>query len=250
MNCPNCSAPTDRLSMEGVYGPGIEVDLCFACHVIWLDKRESLLLSPRGTLDLFRRLHEHRDDARHALDNRLGCPRCERRLSLIQDIGKSGRFSYYSCPAGDGRLTPFSEFLKEKQFVRSLNPAEQSRLRAEVKEVQCSRCGAPVDVTKGFECEHCGSPLSVLDADAVEKTLKELHAAEQKRSDGDPSDRELQARAIAAMEGMRTYSEDYPDVRVLRRSSVSIVPSSTRTSAGRGLGIDLLTASIGLLFGD
>ena len=225
--------------MDGVYGPGIEVDLCFACHVLWLDKRESLLLSPRGTLELFKLLHEHRDDARHALDRRLGCPRCERRLSLSQDIGKSGRFSYYACPKGDGRLTPFSEFLKEKQFVRSLNPAEQARLRAEVKEVQCSRCGAPVDVTKGFECGHCGSALSVLDADAVEKTLKELHAADAQRTDGDPSDRELQARAMAAMEGMRTHPEDYLDGSILRRPTM-----------GRGLGIDLLSASIALLFGD
>ena len=50
----------DRLSMDGVYGPKIEVDLCYACHSLWLDKRESLHLSPRGTLDLFRVLHEHR----------------------------------------------------------------------------------------------------------------------------------------------------------------------------------------------
>lgn len=222
--------------MEGVYGPGIEVDLCFACHLLWLDKRESLLLSPRGTLDLFMQLHEHRDDPRHALDGRLACPRCERRLSLSQDIGKSGRFSYYACPAGDGRLTPFSEFLKEKQFVRALNRIEKERLRAELTQVQCSRCGAPVDVVKGFECGHCGSPLTVLDADAVEKTLKELQAADHARSSEDIDARE--ARALSAMEMMRTHPDDYLSGSVHRG-----LPRSGN------LAVDLLTASIGFIFG-
>ena len=95
-------------------------------------------------------------------------------------------------------MTPFSEFLKEKQFVRSLNPAEQARLRAEVKSVQCSGCGAPVDLAKGFECGHCGSALTVLDADAVAKTLRELDEADAKRTE-DPEGREARARALAAM---------------------------------------------------
>jgi DNA-directed RNA polymerase subunit RPC12/RpoP len=228
----------DGVSMEGTYGPEIDLDLCFPCHVLWLDKRESLQLSPRGTLDLFKVIYDHRDDPRHSLQSRIECPRCGRRLSLNQDIGKGGRFSYHSCPAGDGRLTPFSEFLKEKQFVRSLNPAEQSRLRAEVKHVQCSRCGAPVDLARGFACDHCGSPLSVLDKDAVEKTLRELQAAEAQRA-GDPREKEMQARALAAMEGMRTHADDY-----LNKSTL------TRPRFGGNLGIDLLSASIGMIFGD
>lgn len=238
MNCPNCDAPTDHLDFEGVYGPRIEVDLCFACHLLWLDKRESIHLSPRGTLDLFRVLHEHRDDPRHALGNRTTCPRCDRRLALRHDIGKAGRFSYYACPAGDGRLTPFSEFLKEKQFVRELSPVEQRRLRAEVKRVQCSSCGAPVELTRGFACDHCGAALTVLDADAVEKTLRELTEADAQRG-GDPEAEEMRARALASMEAERTRPEDQ---------------WTRMTSTGRRSGglfdTDLLSASIGFLFGD
>ena len=143
MNCPNCRAEMDHVSLSGRYGPDVEIDLCFACHVMWLDKRESLQLSPRGTMDLFQILHEHRDDPRHALTDRSACPRCGQLLQLMHDIGQGGRFSYYRCPEGEGRLTPFSEFLKEKQFVRELNPAEREQIRAEIKEVQCSGCGAP-----------------------------------------------------------------------------------------------------------
>lgn len=238
MNCPNCTAPMDRFEMEGVYGPVIEVDLCFACHVIWLDKRESLQLSPRGTLDLFKLLHDHRDDPRHSLASRIECPRCSRRLSLSQDIAKAGRFSYYECPAREGRLTPFSEFLKEKQFVRTLNLMERNQLRAEVKSVQCSRCGAPVDLGSGFDCEHCGAALTVLDADAVEKTLRKLDAADAMRS-VDRTDQAARARALAKMEAARSHPEDYVGTAFRRTSS----PSGN-------LGVDLLSATIGALFGN
>ncbi len=223
--------------MDGVYGPSIEVDLCFACHTLWLDKRESLHLSPGGTLELFRVLHEHRDDPRHAIGGRIVCPHCSRRLSLHRDIGKGGRFSYYACPAGHGRLTPFSEFLKEKQFVRSLTPLEQERVKAEVKSVQCSSCGAPVDLAGGFQCAHCGSPITVLDADAVAKTLRELESAEAERSGGDPEERELRARALASMEAVRAYPEDpWARVELARHQGASIFTG------------DLLSASIGFLF--
>ena len=223
--------------MDGVYGPEIEVDLCFGCHALWLDKRESLHLSPRGTLDLFRVLHEHRDDPRHALTGRIVCPHCGRRLSLHQDIGKGGRFAYYACPAGDGRLTPFSEFLKEKQFVRGLSPLEQERLKAEVKSVQCSSCGAPVDLARGFQCEHCASPITVLDADAVERTLRELDEADRRRKALDPDDREMRARALASMETFRTHPEDRWE--------------RSRTQRRRGsatLDLDVLISSISDLF--
>jgi hypothetical protein len=223
--------------MDGLYGSDIELDLCFACHLMWLDRRESIQLSPRGTLDLFKVLQEHRDDPRHSLKERLVCPRCRRRLSVQRDIGKGGRFSYYACPQRHGRLTPFSEFLKEKQFVRALSPAEQTRVRAEVKNVQCSGCGAPVDVVKGFQCGHCGSPLTVLDADAVAKALQELEAADARRS-VDPEVAEAKARALAAMETMRTDPDD-PWRGGLR----------LRTQGRGELGVDLLAQSIASIFG-
>lgn len=237
MNCPNCDAAMEHRGLEGVYVPEIEVDLCFACHLLWFDKRESIQLAPRGTLDLFGVLHEHRDDPRHALASRMSCPRCDARLSLKHDIGKGGRFSYYACPSRHGRLTPFSEFLKEKQFVRELSPAERSKLKAEVKRVQCSGCGAPVDVTRGFACQHCGSPLSVLDAEAVEKTLEELVVADARRA-GDPVEKEMRARALASMEAMRSCPEDH------------LTPLSSRRPGGSLFDRDLLSMSIGFLFGE
>ncbi|HUP50951.1 MAG TPA: hypothetical protein VM198_00640, partial [Longimicrobiales bacterium] len=122
-----------------------------------------------------------------------------------------------------------------KQFVRALNPAEQARVRAEVKNVQCSGCGAPVDVVKGFQCEHCGSPITVLDADAVTKALDELQAADARRS-VDPAVAEVRARALAAMETMRTDPDE--QFRGLRGRH-----------GGGDLSVDLLSRSIASLFG-
>lgn len=244
MNCPNCTTEMGTLALEGVYGPPIEVDLCFACHVLWLDKRESLHLSPSGTLDLFRALHDHRDDPRHAISGKNHCPRCSTRLELMHDLGKGGRFSYHACPQRHGRLTPFSEFLKEKEFVRELTPAEKNQVKAQLKSVQCSSCGAPVDLSGDFCCGHCGSPISVLDAEAVENTLSRLEEAKAKR-DIDPATKELRARALASMETMRSYPEDTYDRGYL-----------TSRSGARGLArpaaevaVDLLSTSLSLLFG-
>lgn len=248
MNCPNCTTEMEIVSLEGVYGTPIEVDLCFACHVLWLDKRESLHLSPGGTLDLFRSLHEHRDDPRHAIDGKSHCPRCSARLQLLHDRGKGGRFSYHACPNRHGRLTPFSEFLKEKEFVRELTPAEKSQVQAELKSVQCSSCGAPVDLSGDFSCGHCGSPISVLDADAVDRTLSKLAEKKAERDAEravDPKTREMRARALASMETMKSHPDDHFNGGYL--SSRRHTRGLARPAAD--VAVDLLSTSLSILFG-
>ena len=204
---------------------------------MWLDSRESIHLSPRGTIDLFRLLHEHGDDPRHTVARAQACPHCGARLNLLHDIGKGGRFSYYACPEWHGRLTPFSEFLKEKQFVRALSPMEREKVKAQLKQVQCSGCGAPVDLVGGFECGHCGSPITVLDAEAVEQTIRDLEKRDEQRS-AHPEETRLRAAALASIEATRT------DPDGLYRSF-----GASRHAGGRGLATDLLTLSVELLFG-
>jgi hypothetical protein len=87
---------------------------------------------------------------------------------------------------------------------------------------------------KAFKCGHCGSPIAVLDADAVEKTLRQLEQAEEKRSGGDAEARQARAKALAYMEGMRTRPEKLWERGVLRGGSTD----------GN---VDLLSASISAL---
>jgi hypothetical protein len=156
----------------------IELNFCFACQVIWFDAFESLQLTPGAILEIFKTLHEERASTRNSLPALLGCPRCQTRLALTHDLQHATHFTYFRCEFGHGRLTPFFQFFLEKNFVRPVTGAELAALRAKVKSVQCSNCGAPLDLEHDPACRYCGSPISILDPDAVAKTVAELGRAQ------------------------------------------------------------------------
>src|SRR5215470_9067397 len=45
----------------------IELDFCFPCQVIWFDTMESQQLAPRGVIEVFTALNDHRVEARNSL---------------------------------------------------------------------------------------------------------------------------------------------------------------------------------------
>jgi hypothetical protein len=171
----------------------VDLDLCFDCHGIWFDQFESAQLTPGAVIDLFRTIHEHRDASTRTIGDNLRCPVCHGRLQLTQDIQRTNRISYYRCPASHGRFTTFFQFLREKNFVRSLTGAEIERLKVHVSQVRCSSCGAPVDLARDSQCGYCRSPISILDAEAVQKTIADLDERERQRKTIDPA---------AAVEGL------------------------------------------------
>ncbi len=91
------------------------------------------------------------------------CPRCQARLVPTHDLQRNTRFQYLRCPQEHGRLTTFYDFLREKNFITPLSPDQVAALRANVSTVQCSNCGAPIDLAHSSECRQCGSPLSMID---------------------------------------------------------------------------------------
>ena len=111
-----------------------ELDICFDCHAIWFDAWESVQLTPGAVIELFRLIHEHRETPMRPLAESSKCPKCDRPLKLTHDIQRTNRITYYRCPEGHGRLSTFYQFLREKNFIRSLSPAEIDRLRATVTE--------------------------------------------------------------------------------------------------------------------
>jgi len=162
----------------------VQLDFCFACQAIWFDGFEDLQLAPGGVLDVFKLLNERQTAARNPLPPLLSCPRCQARLALTRDLvlthDRQGtlRFTYFRCEFGHGRLTPFFQFLLEKNFVRPVTGAELADLKAKVRTIQCSNCGAPLDLQHDTACRYCGSAISILDPDAVAKTVNELAAAQ------------------------------------------------------------------------
>jgi hypothetical protein len=172
--------------LDGRYGQTIATDLCFGCAVVWFDGFESVTLAPGAILRIFTLIHERRGERRPSVLERPACPRCRARLQRTSDRQRHVAFQYWRCPAEHGRLTAFVEFLREKDFVRPLAPAELAELKSRVKMIHCDSCGAPVDLEQTSACAYCRAPISVLDAAQVERIVQDLRAAEKRRQTVDP----------------------------------------------------------------
>ena len=125
----------------------VVLDLCFHCHGIWFDEFESVQITPGSVVELFKLIHQHRDDQRLPLSEPLACPRCNERMLHGLDVSRhGGKFNYHRCLQKHGRFTTFAQFMIEKGFVRQLSAAEISELAAKVGTVRCTGCGAPIDI--------------------------------------------------------------------------------------------------------
>jgi hypothetical protein len=174
-------------TLQGQLGHPVTVDLCDPCQAIWFDPRESLKLTPGATLMLFRVIGEHVAKPQALESDTAKCPRCQSRLRRTQDMQRSTRFEYLRCPHDHGRLTTFFDFLKEKDFVRPLTPAQVAELRKNIQVVNCSNCGAPIDLARTSDCGHCGSPLSMLDMTQAETLVAQLQRADTANKAVDPA---------------------------------------------------------------
>ena len=175
------------LTLDGRHGRPVAIDLCHACQTMWFDGYESLQLSPASVLRLFREASEHQA-ARQPPHARAVCPRCQAPLRTVSDQQRSTKFEYRVCPQRHGRLITFFNFLREKDFIRPMTPAQIDSLRAHVVTVNCSNCGAPVDLAKGTACAHCSSPLSMLDVGQAQRLLDSLSGPARERAGGvDPA---------------------------------------------------------------
>lgn len=176
-------------TFDGHQGRPVVIDICLACQCLWFDTHESLSLTPGSTLALFRTIGEQTTrPSPLSSDTGAQCPRCRGRLRLVHDMQRTTRFSYLRCPDGHGRLTAFLDFLREKDFIRPLSPAQIDTLRANVQAVNCSNCGAPIDLRHRTSCAHCGSALSMLDLAQAEALVEQLQRADARtRGPVDPA---------------------------------------------------------------
>ncbi|MDA7416370.1 zf-TFIIB domain-containing protein [Xenophilus arseniciresistens] len=170
--CPSCRNPMEVHQLRTHLGLVTELDICFGCQGIWFDPKESQRLAPEAVLQLFELLHRHRDDAHMPLAEQLHCPHCRRTLAHGFDVVRSGRYVTYRCPQQHGRFTTFSSFMIEKGFVRMLTRPEIEDLARRVDAINCSGCGAPVDIRRDHACPFCRAPFSLLDPQAVDQALK------------------------------------------------------------------------------
>jgi len=177
MNCPNCAQPMASMPLEAHLSVPVNVDMCSACQVFWFDKYESLKLSPASTLKLMKLISGHSGAGSAQLPSTLQCPRCSTRLRRTQDIQRTTRFSYWRCAAEHGRLIRFFDFLKEKNFIRPMPASQIEELKKSVGCVNCTNCGAPIDLSSCSACPHCGSAISMLDMTQAQQTIELLQKA-------------------------------------------------------------------------
>ena len=157
MTCPNCRQPMAAETLAGHVGTSLTIDICHRCQAIWFDDRESLQLSPASTLKLFRLIGEATTSERRPIEGVLTCPRCTLHLKPVQDLQRTTRFHYRRCPQKHGRFITFFDFLREKNFIKPMTAAQIAELRRNVGAVNCSNCGASIDLAKASVCGHCGS---------------------------------------------------------------------------------------------
>ena len=175
VDCPNCGdAMTPKVQEEvAAVAHAVEVGCCAACNLLWFDRFSSIQLSPKSVLELFRYIGAA-GKAQRTLASGFRCPRCRGSLALTRDLQRTTHFSYWRCPVDHGQLITFNQFLAQKNFIREPSPQELARLRATVREISCSQCGASIELAKDSACPHCGAPVALIDPDGVAKALREL----------------------------------------------------------------------------
>jgi hypothetical protein len=179
MTCANCSNAMLVVSLEGHGGTSIAIDACTKCQLFWFDQHESLQLTPGSTLKLFALIGEHAAAAKTAFASALRCPRCAALLFATHDRQRSTPFTYWRCNRGHGRLITFVDFLREKNFIRALTAEQLKELRQNLQFVNCSNCGAPIDLSADSACAHCRSPISMLDMKQAENLVHQLRQASE-----------------------------------------------------------------------
>jgi endogenous inhibitor of DNA gyrase (YacG/DUF329 family) len=184
MKCPGCAAEMTAMTLDARLGKQVAIDVCATCQAFWFDQFESLQLSPGSTLKLMKFIGEHTTPAKPTLPDTLHCPRCATTLHLAHNMQRNMPFTYWRCANDDGHFIGFFEFLKEKDFIHPLSPDQIKELRKNVQSVNCSNCGASINLESSSACPYCHSPISMLDMKQPQQMLEQLkHAAEPRSVD-------------------------------------------------------------------
>ena len=204
----------------GAVPRSIEVESCAACSLLWFDDGGSIRLTPHAVLSLFRYIGQA-GKATHTLASGQRCPRCDRPLAFTHDLQRTTRFTYWRCSADRGQLFTFTQFLAAKNFIRALSPAELATLRAHIRQINCSQCGAPIDLATASACPHCGAPVSIIDSQGVAKALQDLAAASNVPTSAAPAITDAQIGALFDLERIRRQQE--------RQETVDLIELGTET---------------------
>jgi hypothetical protein len=205
MKCPGCSTEMTAMTLEGHSGTNVAIDVCATCQAFWFDRFESLQLSAGSTLKLMKFIGEHSSPGKPSLPAALQCPRCTTSLRLAHNMQRNMPFTYWRCANDEGHFIGFFEFLKEKNFIHPLSAEQIKELRQNVQFVNCSNCGASINLESDSACSFCHAPISMLDMKQPQRMLDQLKQA----ADPKPLDPMLPMKLASAKLQLETSLADY-----------------------------------------
>jgi len=205
MKCPGCSTEMTSMTLDGHSGAQVNIDVCAACQAFWFDRMESLQLSAGSTLKLMKFIGEHSSPGKPSLPAVLHCPRCATALRLAHNMQRNMPFTYWRCGNDDGHFIGFFEFLKEKNFIHPLSAEQIKELRQNVQFVNCSNCGASINLESDSVCSFCHAPISMLDMKQPQRMLDQLKQAAEPR----PFDPALPMKLASAKLELETSLADH-----------------------------------------
>jgi hypothetical protein len=229
VDCPNCNVEM-TIPQPDVDAPlSALAGACVNCSLLWFDASSGARMPPREVLGLFKFIADAKAPTSVALASGFTCPRCKHSLLFTNDLQHTTRFTYWRCAYDRGQLITFSQFLREKNFVRTLSSSELAKLREAVKQISCSQCGAPVDLTKESACGHCGAPISMIDPDGIAKAMHDLNAEGSRQ--GSPTNAEVarasisnaQLDAMFELERMQRQDDEHPDLLAIGVGAVAAI---------------------------
>jgi endogenous inhibitor of DNA gyrase (YacG/DUF329 family) len=177
MKCPGCGTEMTAMTLDSRFRGQVTIDVCAACQAFWFDHFDSLQLSPGSTLKLMKFIGEHTSPGKPTLPDTLHCPRCATTLHLAHNMQRNMPFTYWRCGNEDGHFIGFFDFLKEKNFIHPLSLEQIKELRKNVQSVNCSNCGASINLETSSICSYCHAPISMLDMKQPQQMLEQLRQA-------------------------------------------------------------------------
>ena len=180
MDCPNCTNEMTSMTVNGQLGRPLSFSVCVPCQSFWFEMFKALQLGPASTLQLMKFIGDNSLAAKPKSAALKRCPQCGDQLLLTHDWQRNTKFNYWRCPQDHGQFTSFLDFLREKDFIHPISREQLTELRKTMQVVNCSNCGAPIDLNKDSVCSHCGSPICMLDMSQPQRMIEQLQSAGDK----------------------------------------------------------------------
>ena len=205
MKCPGCKTEMTPMTLDARMGGPVTIDVCAGCQAFWFDQFESLKLSAGSTLKLMKFIGEHSSSGKPSLPGALQCPRCATTLRLAHNMQRNMPFTYWRCTNDEGHFIAFFEFLKEKDFIHPLSQEQIKELRQNLQFVNCSSCGASINLESNSACPYCHAPISMLDMKQPQQMLEQLKQAAAPQ----PIDPALPLKVASAKMALETSLAEY-----------------------------------------